>query len=881
MMSMPRATVRLQLNRAFDLAAATAQVPYYAALGISHVYLSPVAQARAGSSHGYDATDPATVSRELGGEPALATLAATLHAHGMGAILDIVPNHMAADLANPWWRDVLARGRDSRYAGWFDIEWDAPDTGGKLWLPWLDAPLEQVLQRGGLRPVRQPRGRVGLAVGDAVLPVSAASLRWLRAQSPANGRGGPDRAVARLRDEPRRLRRFLDLQHYRLAWWRSGDEVGNYRRFFDVGGLVALDMERPEVFEAVHRLPLRLVAEGMADGLRIDHVDGLARPRAYLRKLRRRLDRAVREGARPHRHALLYVEKILADGESLRDDWPVDGSTGYDFMQLAGALLHDPAGRAPLEAAWQAFSGRHADFGAEEREARRELLESSLATDLARCVRSLRRSVADTPDHGDFTAPAQRQALCELLQQMPAYRSYLGPCAARGADRRLLESAFAQAARHGDPDRAEARALLRRHLLDASPRALAPAPRRRLREARRRFEQLAASLNAKAVEDTAFYRHGVLLSRNEVGSDPRRFALSCDEFHAAMRQRLRYWPGALSATATHDHKRGEDTRARLAVLSERADWFAERARTWQARLGPRRPCGNAVWMLLQTLLAAWPLGMRPDDAPAVRAFAARLERWLLKAEREAKRHTRWTSPAPAYERACREAVQRLLLADEGLRRELAEAARSLDAPGALNGLAATALRLTAPGVPDLYQGADYWDQSLVDPDNRTPVDYAARRRSLDADAPPTALLAGFRDGAIKQQSIRAILQVRRALPDLFARGDYRPLEVAGERGAHLLAYERRHGPRRLLVAVPRLCAQAVRPDRPLVEPRFWGSTRLLHAADEAPCTWIDLFTGQAHGPAAGGLSASRLLAGWPVAVLISTSPTDEHDLLAR
>ncbi|MDO1528807.1 malto-oligosyltrehalose synthase [Fulvimonas sp. R45] len=881
-MTAPRATVRLQLNRDFDLAAAAAQVPYYAELGVSHVYLSPIAQARAGSSHGYDVTDPTVVNPELGGERALAMLSATLRAHGMGAILDIVPNHMAADVANPWWRDVLARGRGSRHAGWFDIDWDAPGTGGKLWLPWLDAPLEHVLRRGGLRLVRDAgKGRVGLAVNDGVLPVSAASLRLLRAQAPPGGGARLDRAIARTQSDPRLLRRVLELQHYRLAWWRSGSEVGNYRRFFDVGDLVALDMQRPEVFEAVHRLPLRLIAEGVLDGLRIDHVDGLAQPRAYLRKLRRRVDRAARGGVRPERRPVLYVEKILADGEELRADWLVDGDTGYAFMQQADAVLHDPAGRAPLEQAWQAFTGRAPGFGAEERRARRELLQGSLATDLARCVRAFARHVADTPERGDLTAPALRQALGELLEQLPAYRSYLGPVAARGADRAVLEHAFAQAARHGDPDHAQARAMLYRRLLDIAPCALPLAPRHRLREARQRFEQLSAALDAKAVEDTAFYRCGVLLSRNEVGSDPRHFALSVEDFHAAMQRRAQRWPDALSATATHDHKRGEDIRARLAVLGERAEWFVQRARAWQAALGAERPSGNAVWTLLQTVLAAWPPGMSSDDAPAVCRFAGRIERWLLKAEREAKQHTRWTSPDPAYEGTCRAAVERLLLAHAGLRRELAEAARGLDAPGALNGLAAATLRLTAPGVPDLYQGTELWDLSLVDPDNRAPVDYAARRRSLDADASPAALLAGFRDGAVKQRLIRDVLRLRRDLPQLFARGDYRPLAVHGARRAHLLAFERRHGPCRLQVAVPRLCAHALAPDRPLVAPAFWGDTRIAHAADAAPCTYVDLFTGRTHRPGPDGLPAGALLEGWPVAVLLSTGGTDEHDTLRR
>ncbi|GAB2561843.1 malto-oligosyltrehalose synthase [Dyella jejuensis] len=899
-MSELRATIRLQLNREFGLLAAAEQVPYFAALGLSHVYLSPIAMARPGSTHGYDVIDPMIVNPELGGEPALARLAHTLHTHGMGAILDIVPNHMAADVANPWWNDVLALGRASRYAHFFDIDWQAPETGGKLWLPVLSIPLEQALARDELKVERHVGGTtIALSAAGAKLPLSEQSLRLLfdlaghalprfkasadaldavrLAMQDEQSRAHIDRAIAQLHADRSLMRRFLDLQHYRLAWWRSGSQVINYRRFFDIDGLVALAMERDDVFDAVHALPLRLIREGVIDGLRLDHVDGLSQPREYLRKLRLRTDRAARSDPRQAaRRITLHVEKILAHDETLRGDWPVDGSTGYDFMNQVGALQHDAQGHDVLADAWTALTGRSARFSDEERAARREILATSLATDLYRCTRAFHRYIEDMPEHGDFTLPALRDVLADVLQYMPVYRTYLGTGVVTDEDRRTLEHVFERAMKDGDPDLVAQRAYLRQYLLETRARWLATVSQRRhLQVARRLFEQLSTSLNAKAVEDTAFYRYGVLLSRNEVGGDPRVFALDPARFHSLMQQRAAQAPRALLATATHDHKRGEDTRARLAVLSERAPWFVQQARAWISALnGPRRPSNGTLWMLLQSILAAWPLAMRQDDDEALRAFAERLERWLLKAEREAKLHTRWTTPNHGYEEACRNAVHDLLLAPEhgSLRDSLHDAARSLDAAGAVNGLAAVTLRLTVPGVPDLYQGTEYWDQSLVDPDNRRPVDYATRKATFDGNILPGRLLAHYRDGVIKQQVIHRLLRARKRWPDLFARGSYEPLDISGLRAQHVVAFTRQHHGHQLLVVVPRLCAEAFDASgRPLADAAFWADTTVACPRDDGACTFTDLFTHRTHARDAAGLPARALFSEWPVAVLISES----------
>ncbi|HUA81971.1 MAG TPA: malto-oligosyltrehalose synthase [Dyella sp.] len=892
-----RATIRLQLNRDFGFAAAAEQVPYFATLGLSHVYLSPIAMARPGSTHGYDVVNPAIVNPELGGEIGFVQFVRILRKHHMGAIVDIVPNHMAADVANPWWADVLALGRASRYAHYFDIDWSAPDTEGKLWLPILTAPLEQALAHDELRLERHIGGTtVALNAAGTKLPVSEQSLRFLldiaghalprfktstqaidavrRAVQDDVCRTSIDHALERLCTDKAEMRHFLDLQHYRLAWWRSGNQVINYRRFFDIDSLAALAMDREEVFEAVHALPLRLIKEGMIDGLRVDHVDGLAQPREYLRKLRHRVNRALRaDPGRADRHVTLHVEKILADDEKLRADWPVEGTTGYDFMNQVSALQHDPDGHSPLARAWAMLTGRYEHFQDEAREARRAVLRTSLVADLDRCTRAFVRYAADTPEGGDLTPSALQRTLVEVLEHMSVYRTYSSAGLIKSEDRRILETAFEGAAKDGDPDLAEQRAYLHQYLLETKPRWLdSLSQRRHLQMARRLFEQLATTLNAKAIEDTAFYRYGALLSRNEVGSDPGTFSLEPKHFHDLMQGRVALCPHSLLATATHDHKRGEDTRARMAVISERAQWFIENAKQWLADLNDsHRPSQGTLWMLFQTILAAWPLGTSPNDEEAMTAFATRVRQWLLKAEREAKLHTRWTTPNRTYEETCKTVVYDILVSPHyaGLRQSIHHAAQSLDAPGALNGLVATTLRLTAPGIPDLYQGTEYWDQSLVDPDNRRTVDDVSRQSTVESSDTAEDLLAGYRNGVVKQQVIRRLLDLRKRRPGLFIDATYEPLDVIGPRKNHLVVFLRRHGNQHMLVAVPRLCASEVDGDRPIVGKEFWSGTAVAYSDHDGACTLIDLFTQATHHSGAGSLPVQALLSRWPVAVLVS------------
>ena len=744
----PRATVRLQFHRGFTFADAEALVPYFARLGVSHLYASPIAVARPGSMHGYDVVDPTTVNPELGGEVALRSLAAVLGAAGLGLIADIVPNHMAADPANAWWTDVLRHGRASRYARFFDIDWEADP---KVLLPILGKPLEETLAAGEIE-------------------VGGEELRYFSHRLPL----APGESAS--------LGDVLERQHYRLASWRTAGDCINWRRFFDINELVSLRMDEPAAFDAVHALPLRLCAEGILDGLRVDHVDGLADPAAYCRTLRRRLGK----------DAYLVVEKILLRGETLPRNWDCDGTTGYDFMNDVSALQHDAAGEACLAEAWAALSGRPADFAPEEQAARREIVARSFSAQLEACARALPR--------GEIPLPTRRRVLTELLAHFPVYRTY-------GTGGRVLERDDGAVLQRAAEDAHWTCLATDRWAVDAVVRLLAtPAGNAR---ALVRFQQLSAPVAAKAVEDTAFYRYGRLLSRNDVGFDVETFASDAAAFHARVALRAAGHPQAMLATATHDHKRGEDVRARLAVLSSMArEWAALQAR-WIEAGAPLRtagaPSAGDIALLLQTVVGAWPLDLDVGDGAARTAFAERLAAWQQKALREAKLFSDWAAVDETYEGAARRFTLALIsdAALPDLLQEIAALVRRVAPAGAVNGLVQCLLRLTVPGVPDLYQGTEFWDFSLVDPDNRRPVDYSARAAALgDADLP--ALAAEWRNGRIKQALIAELLALRRRVPDLFAGGSYEPVTIEGRAAESMIAFVRRHGDHRLLVAAPRL-----------------------------------------------------------------------------
>lgn len=808
-----RATARLQLHAGFTLRDAAAQVPYYARLGVSHLYLSPIGTAVPGSTHGYDVTDPGQVNPELGGEAALAELHAAAQAHDMGLILDIVPNHMAADAHNPWWWDVLRHGRGSRFADWFDIDWRSPGHDGKLWLPVLDRPYAQALAEGVLKLVLDAAGEPQLEHHQTPFPVRVEGGTLPQdLQSRRDWAHRINQGALRGEDT---LHRLLERQAYRLAWWRVGNDMINYRRFFDITSLAAIRVERADVFNAVHALPLRLIGQGVLDGLRLDHVDGLADPRGYLRRLRAQVDKAGRRRGLPPGKVVLLVEKILAPGEHLPRDWPVQGTTGYDFMDQVSGVLHDPNGQPALTRLWVAHSGRSGDFAQEEFQARGELLEGSLQAEFNRALHAAMATARLDLASREFSPQMLAAALAAVMRRFPVYRTYAGNDGLDAQDAALFQAAAQLAREHARPHVQAALDALQRWMHDQPD---TPTIQRSLRRVlRRRMEQLSAPLNAKSVEDTAFYRHGVLLSRNEVGSHPVELALDPQAFHQACQARAAGHQRAMLATATHDHKRGEDLRMRLAVLSAQPAWWAQQVEAFstmagQLGLAPGHggPDAGDALMLWQMLVGAWPLILEPDDAQGLAEFAERMAGWQSKAVREAKLRSTWTEPDERYEAAARALLDAALVQDAGkaLRHALHAAAQALAPLGAINGLAQATLRLTTPGVPDLYQGTEGWDLSLVDPDNRRPVDFALRRQWLDDPSPWPALLQQWRSGQCKARLVAQLLQLRASLPELFARGDYKPLRAEGHASAHVLAFRRQHADATLVVAVPRLLGSA-------------------------------------------------------------------------
>ncbi|MGC3893452.1 malto-oligosyltrehalose synthase [Pseudomonas urmiensis] len=919
------ATVRLQFHSDFTLDDAVPLVPYFARLGISHLYASPILKARAGSRHGYDVVDPTRVNPELGGEAALLRLVGALRQHSMGLILDTVSNHMAVGGAdNPWWQSLLAWGRRSPYAEFFDIQWHSSDPllAGQLLLPFLGTDYGVALQQGDIPltfdadqgvlevahydhrfpicPMDYPRilghsqhpqlrelAQRFNSLHESPEPVTAALPLHAELARLVNQGASLDEALAAFdsRTEAgfKRLHQLLERQTYRLASWRTAADDINWRRFFDINELGGLRVERALVFEATHAKLFELIERGLVDGLRIDHIDGLADPRGYCRKLRRRVDSLL--AWRPLNAALehfpIYVEKILGVDEHLHQDWLTDGTTGYEFMNQVSLLQHDPTGEEPLTELWRSVSERP-DFPEEVRQARHLVLNASLAGDCESVAQALLQVARDDLMTRDLTLGAIRRALQALVEHYPVYRTYINAIGRPAED----EAFFQQALSGARQTLSEADWPLLDQLqlwLGGQPwRRLPPGrPRKHLRHACVRFQQLTAPSAAKAVEDTAFYRSARLLSRNDVGFEAERFSAAPEAFHTEAERRLRDFPDNLLATATHDHKRGEDCRARLAVLSERGPWLASRVEHWRELAAPLRkaledgpaPSPADEMMLLQTLLGSWPLQLDRHDQAARGRYAERIRQWQQKALREAKLRSAWSAPNEAYEAACAAYIDGLLLEreNEQLRNSLADAAQSIACAGALNGLVQCLLRMTSPGVPDLYQGNEYWDLSLVDPDNRRPVDYAVRRASLDDSTPLAALLEHWRDGRIKQALIAQVLDCRQAYPALFRRGDYLPLAVQGRHADKVLAFARLGDGERAIVVVPRLTyALLGTSPTPLIPAQNWDDTRLILPFASSPANWTGLFASRAVSPSRE-LMLSAVLAECPVNLLIQQS----------
>jgi (1->4)-alpha-D-glucan 1-alpha-D-glucosylmutase len=886
----PIATYRLQFGPGFGFDEAVEVIPYLAGLGVSHVYTSPYLQATRGSTHGYDIMDPTRVNEELGGEEGLARFRGVLRSYGLEEMIDVVPNHLAVEGGhNPWWWDVLENGPSSLYAEYFDLDWEAfgdrwPD---KLLLPVLADHYGRVLEDGRLR-ISYRDGTFVLGYEDQVFPLDPSSLTpvlkkaaqtcgsphldfvadgYARLPSPRTyGRDWLERreivrrAVAvRARDKtvlgdllsrlydiepstraaieveldrtnhaPDELDAIIEQQHYRLARWRMASRALDYRRFFDISGLAGVRTEEPQVFRSTHALPLGWVREGSVQGLRIDHPDGLREPTEYFRRLRE---------ACPD--AWIVAEKILEADESLPAEWPIAGTTGYEFLNLVNGLFVDPGGESALTSTYSGLTGQTTDFADLVLECKRLVLDRILASEVNRLADVFVRVCERHRRHRDYTRYELKEALIETAVYFPVYRSYVSALTgtATPADEARVTRAVedARVARTDiDPDLL---GFLENLLLLRIPGAWEA-------ELAMRFQQLTGPAMAKGLEDTALYRYHRLGALNEVGGDPGRFGTTIRQFHDACIAAQREHPSALLASSTHDTKRSEDVRGRLAILSEIPGQWDVTVRSWIEHNERHRrgdaPDRNTEYLFYQTLVGAWPI-----EPPRMAAY-------MEKAVREAKTHSSWTDPDTAYEQDLRDLVA-AVMSDQAFCDSVESFVSGLVYAGRVNGLAQTLIKLTAPGVPDIYQGTEVWDLSLVDPDNRRPVDFALRRGLLaEAEHLSTEeVLVRMDEGLPKLWLIQRVLRFRRERPDcLSPASGYLPLATRGARSDNVVAFMRGGG---AITVAPRLVTSMG---------GDWGDTVL----DLPPGEWQELLT--AARVTGDRVELGELMARFPVALLV-------------
>ena len=705
----------------------------------------------------------------------------------------------------------------------------------------------------------------------------------------------------------RDLHDLLERQAYRIAYWRVATAEINYRRFFDINDLAGLCMERPELFEVSHGLVFHLIAEDKIQGIRLDHVDGLYDPADYCRRLQDRAayltmqavqgqpasdagapaQSAAATSAPESAHPFyIVVEKILARHEHLRADWPVAGTTGYEFANLVNGLFVNANAETLFDQIYRRFIGRDPDFEAVALASKRLMVSSNLASEVNVLASDLHSIARQSWSTRDFSLPGLTQALTEVIAHFPVYRTYITADDVTEDDRRYLDWAVAQARRTAPTTEGTVFDFLRQVLSTDLRRQRRRGYRSRgILSAALKFQQLTGPAMAKSIEDTAFYRYYRLVSLNEVGGEPARFAVSPSAFHHLAGHRLRHHPHGLLATATHDHKRGEDVRVRVDALTEIGAEWRRRVRRWSTLNARKKreldgvagPGRNDEYMIYQTLVGTWPLEIESADDPALGAYADRLCGYVVKAAREAKVHSSWSHPNEAYEAAVVQFVRDILdsrRASAFLTDFLSFQGR-VALIGAVNGLSQVLLKLTAPGVPDLYQGTELWDLSLVDPDNRRPVDYDGRRNMVgrNADAVPEELLADWRGGRVKLFTVARALAVRRAIPEVFWDGDYEPLDVTGSHADRVIAFWRCRGAHHAVVVVPRLVAPLLGDAvEPLPPAGAWGGTTLVRPDDQDwPETLTDAFTGNTWKAGAGGWRVGDLLARYPVA-LLTTAP---------
>ncbi|MHB9588263.1 malto-oligosyltrehalose synthase [Enterobacter mori] len=796
----PSATYRIQFRNGMTFDRVVALIPYFRDLGISHLYASPVFTATTDSTHGYDVTDPNEIDPAIGGRDGFNRMAAALRQAGMGLILDIVPNHMSTSLENRWWRDVIEHGKQSRYARYFDIDWSRPLT-----LPFLGDTFEAELEKGAIRLHRDSvTNKAALVYYDTAYPLNPGT--W---------------------DENKSIAELHEAQSWRLMSWREAPKQLSWRRFFEITGLVGVRVEDEQVFHDTHRLILELVHGGTVDGLRIDHIDGLADPLGYLQRLR--------QATGPD--CYITVEKILAKGEQLPAEWPVSGTTGYEFIASLAEVLVDDNSLERLEKVHNETLGVTVDRQNALRDAKGLMTDRNFEGEFTTLLNLAR----DLAQHNGVEIQTDdiHHALRELLIAFPVYRTYGIAEGLTPSDVTLLSRVVASV-NASEP----ALSLIVRILTGDLPE--------RDRDAatlfRTRFQQLTGPLMAKSVEDTLFFRHNLELALNEVGADPTPRAFSLSRFHQEMRIRLARQPDALLGTSTHDTKRGEDARARLYTLTEAPEQWGENLARWRqmnqthVRFLNDGTAPNAAdtWMIYQALAGVWPATLSPDDWDGLQTLEARFLGFIEKALREAKQRTDWIDSNESYENVVMDYVRHLLSPDNTLfLHDFSETLQPFVRAGLMNSLSQTVIKLTAPGVPDIYQGSEALNFSLVDPDNRREPDFAALVQNLStANSTVFNDEQCWRDGRVKQYVTATLLRLRPHYPSLFRYGDWLPLKVTGEREEHLIVYARVKDDEALIVAVPRLVFSVTRNEK------LWVNTSVAIPEELVGKRYRDVFSGE-------------------------------------
>lgn len=951
--TIPTATYRLQFNASFTFDAAASVVDYLDTLGVSHCYASSYFKAVPGSLHGYDVADPTQLNPEVGDRAAYDSWVANLRNHGMGHIIDLVPNHMGiAHSSNPWWQDVLENGPSSRYATFFDIDWHPlkPQLEQKVLLPILGDSYGAVLERHEIQ-LEYQQGAFFVRYFEELLPVAPGTYDRILGdadalldQLGADGEDGVEflsiltairhlrvrdtddaelmaerhrekevikrrlaaltcrssavldhieRTVVRfngVKGDPRSvdaLDHLLSEQSYRLAYWRVAAEEINYRRFFDINNLAAIRMEDPAVFEATHALAFELLRRGCIQGFRIDHVDGLYDPGDYLHRIQQRA-REVRADGHPAPDPLyVIVEKILGADEPM-PPWPMHGTTGYDFLTMVNGLFVDNRNDRALTDVYERFTRLRLPYSEIAYRGKQAILRMSMPSELNVLAHGLSRFAERNRHYRDFTLNSLMYALREIIACFPVYRTYVNerePVSDR--DRGYIEHAVAEAKRR-NPGRPRLVFDFVRDLLLKKADYIPEAERDEHMRFVGKFQQVTSPVTAKGIEDTALYLYNRLVSLNDVGSEPDRFGTDPATLHSWLDARTARSPHGLSASSTHDTKRSEDVRARLNVLSELPGAWKQSISRW-ARAnrrgrsmldGQSYPSRNEEYLLYQTLVGSWPLDPMSQDEE--RAYRERIARYMLKAMREAKVFTSWLNPSEPHERAMIKFVETLFAAENAaFREDFLAFQRRVAQYGIYNSLSQLAIKMTAPGVPDFYQGTELWDFSLVDPDNRRPVDYEHRRTLIesltvalekeDRFRVASSLMRTPKDNRLKLYTTMTTLRFRREHQDVFQKGAYEPLAIEGGRREHLFGFARRHEGREALVVVPRLIAGLVPdPDVPPLGERVWGDT-VVRLGDGAAARYVNIFTGRCAAVGSGAahptLRAADIFEHFPVAVL--------------